>query len=105
VTKEVVIDVGVNVVGRYDGDDVGFDVTGLDVGVELCLGELLGLFVSITMGPFEIVGPTLGIPKGWWLILGLNVGVTGGFVVVGIKLGVVVGAEEGSDDGLVVALL
>lgn len=38
-TKEVVIDVGGNVVGRYDGDEVGFDVTGLDVGLELGRGE------------------------------------------------------------------
>ena len=38
---------------------MGFDVTGLDVGVELGRGELLG-----SLGPSEIVGPTLGIPKG-----------------------------------------
>ena len=43
---------------------MGFDVTGLDVGLEVGRGELLGSLLSVMLGPSEIVRPTLGIPKG-----------------------------------------
>ena len=53
-------DVGLNVVGFAEGDELGLDVTGEELGLAVT-GDELGL-------------PVVGLPVGWWFVAKNDVG-------------------------------